>query len=54
MSKYETTISGQFEEILHHLENDIGSSGITMKIVDESNYTYGDTNIELGYMINIL
>jgi len=45
MSKYETTISGQFEEILHHLENDIGSSGITMKIVDESNYTYGDTNV---------
>jgi len=45
MAKYEKTISGQFEEVLHHLENDIGSSGITMNLVDESNYTYGDINI---------
>jgi len=45
MAKYEKTISGQFEEVLHHLENDIASSGITMNLVDESNHTYGDTNI---------
>jgi hypothetical protein len=45
MAKYERAISGQFEEVLHHLENDIGSSGITMNLVDESNYTYGDTNV---------
>ena len=42
MAKYEKNISGQFEEILHHLENDISNSGITMNLVDESNYTYGD------------
>ncbi|MBX4260401.1 hypothetical protein KTC96_22655 (plasmid) [Clostridium estertheticum] len=45
MAKYEKTISGKFEEVLHHLENDIDSSGITMNLVDESNYTYGDTSI---------
>ncbi|MBX4263065.1 DUF6054 family protein [Clostridium estertheticum] len=45
MAKYEKTISGQFEEVLHQLENDIGNSGITMNLVDESNHTYGDTNI---------
>ena len=45
MAKYEKTVSGQFEDVLHHLENDIGSSGITMNIVDESNYIYGDTNV---------
>ncbi|MBU3145654.1 DUF6054 family protein [Clostridium sp. CF012] len=45
MAKYEKIIRGQFEETLHHLENDIGSSGITMNLVDESNYNYGDTNV---------
>jgi len=45
MAKYEKTISGRFEEVLHRLESDIGSSGLTMNLVDESNYTYGDTNI---------
>ncbi|MCB2291353.1 DUF6054 family protein [Clostridium sp. CS001] len=45
MAKYEKIISGQFEEVLHHLENDISSSAITINLVDESNYTYGDTNI---------
>jgi len=45
MAKYEKTINGQFEEVIHHLENDISISGITMNLVDESNYTYGDINI---------
>lgn len=45
MAKYEKTLIGQFEEVVSHLQNDIGNSGITMNLVDESNYTFGDTNI---------
>jgi len=45
MAKYEKTITGQFEEVLHRLEKDISSSGLTMNLVNESNYTFGDTNI---------
>jgi hypothetical protein len=45
MAKYEKTIIGQFEEVVNRLQNDIGNSGITMNLVDESNYTSGDTNI---------
>ncbi len=45
MAKYEKTIIGQFEEVVHHLEHDIGNSGISMKLVDESNYTIGDTKV---------
>ena len=45
MAKYENTISGQFEKVLYRLENDIVSSGITMNLVDKSNYTSGDTNV---------
>lgn len=45
MAKYEKTIIGRFEEVVNRLQNDIGSSGITMNLVDESNYTSRDTNI---------
>lgn len=45
MAKYEITISGQFEKVLYRLENDIVDSGITMNLVDKSNYTSGDTNV---------
>jgi len=45
MAKYEKTINGQFEEVVNHLQNDIGNSGISMKLVDESNHTIGDTKI---------
>jgi hypothetical protein len=45
MAKYEKTIIGQFEEVLNRLQNDIGNSGLTMNLVDESNYTAGDTKI---------
>lgn len=45
MAKYETTIIGQFEEVVNHLENDISNSGISMKLVDESNYKNGDIKI---------
>jgi hypothetical protein len=45
MAKYEKTIIGQFEEVVNHLQNDIGNSGVSMSLVDESNYTAGDTKI---------
>ena len=45
MAKYEKTIVGQFEEVVNHLQNDIGNSGISMNLVDESNYTDGDIKI---------
>ncbi|KLU65766.1 MULTISPECIES: DUF6054 family protein [Desulfosporosinus] len=45
MAKYEKTITGQFEEVVNHLQEDIGNSGLTMNLVDESNYISGNTNI---------
>ncbi|KOA19312.1 hypothetical protein CLHOM_24180 [Clostridium homopropionicum DSM 5847] len=45
MAKYEKTMTGNFEEVLKHLQNDISNSGITMNLVDESNYSSGDTKI---------
>ncbi|EHQ91009.1 DUF6054 family protein [Desulfosporosinus youngiae] len=45
MAKYEASITGQFQKVLNRLETDIGNSGLTMKLVDESNYAAGDTNI---------
>ena len=45
MAKYEKIISGQFDEVVNQLQNDISNSGISMKLVDESNYTIGDTEI---------
>lgn len=45
MAKYETTLIGHFETVMNCLMNDIESSGVTMELVDESNYTCGDTNI---------
>lgn len=45
MAKYENTLTGEFEEVVKRLENDIGNSGITMNLVDESNYTFGATKI---------
>lgn len=45
MAKYEKTIIGQFDTVVKKLENDITNSGISMKVVDESNYSIGDTKI---------
>ena len=45
LAKYEKTIVGQFEKVVNRLENDIGNSGVSMRLVDESNYTIGDTKI---------
>lgn len=45
MAKYEKTITGQFESVINRLQEDIINSGITMNLVDESNFTFEDTNI---------
>lgn len=45
MAKYENIITGKFEEVLRHLENDISNSGMTMNLVDKSDYSCGDTKI---------
>ena len=45
MAKYEINVIGQFQEVINRLQNDIDNSGITMNLVDESNYTSGDTKI---------
>jgi hypothetical protein len=38
-------MTGQFESIVNRLQEDIINSGMTMNLVDESNYTFGDANI---------
>ncbi|MDZ5472938.1 DUF6054 family protein [Bacillus sp. 31A1R] len=45
MAKYEKTIIGQFEKVVNQLQSDISNSGISMNLVDESNYSIGDTKI---------
>ncbi|WP_057762085.1 DUF6054 family protein [Cytobacillus praedii] len=45
MAKYENTLIGEFEKVVKRLETDIGNSGISMNLVDESNYTIGTTKI---------
>lgn len=45
MAKYEKVIKGQFESVVNRLQEDIINSGLTMNLVDESNYSIGDTNV---------
>lgn len=45
MAKYEKKTVGNFDEIIAKLQNEIMNSGISMNLVDESNYSSGDTNI---------
>ena len=45
MAKYEKTIIGKFEEVINRLQSDIHNSGISMNLVDASDYSSGDTNI---------
>ncbi|MGD9567862.1 MAG: DUF6054 family protein [Sedimentibacter sp.] len=45
MAKYEKKIIGNFNEIINKLENEIMNSGISMNLVDESNYSSGESNI---------
>ncbi|NTV90918.1 MAG: hypothetical protein HGA22_11270 [Clostridiales bacterium] len=45
MAKYEKRMTGDFNSIINHLQNDIMNSGMTLNLVDESNYSIGDTKI---------
>lgn len=45
MAKFEKTITGNFEEVLNRLQNEIINSGMSMELVEESNYSSGNTNI---------
>ena len=45
MAKYEKTITGQFEQVVNYLQEDIKKSAMTMNLVDESSYSSGDINI---------
>jgi hypothetical protein len=45
LAKYEKAIKGNFNDIVRHLEKDIGSSGISMNLVDESNYSYSGMEV---------
>lgn len=45
MAKYEKKIVGNFDEIINKLQNEIINSGISMNLVDESNYSLGESNI---------
>ncbi len=47
MAKYEKTMTGKFEEVLKQLENDISNSGMTMNLVDKSDYSCEDIKIAL-------
>lgn len=45
MAKFEKTLSGNFNEIIDKLQNEIMNSGFSMNLVDESNYSLGNTNV---------
>lgn len=45
MAKYEKKIIGNFDEVIDKLQNEIINSGFSMSLVDESNYSSGETNI---------
>ena len=47
MAKYEKLITGNFEEVLRQLDKDIDNNGISMQLVDESNYSYNNVNIAI-------
>ncbi|HHV12279.1 MAG TPA: hypothetical protein GXX75_18535 [Clostridiales bacterium] len=45
MAKYEKLITGNFEEVLRQIDRDVSDSGISMQLVDESNYSNNNVNI---------
>lgn len=47
MAKYEKLITGNFEEVLSQLDQDINNNGISMQLVDESNYSNNNMNIAI-------
>jgi hypothetical protein len=47
MAKYEDTITGQFDEVVNRLHNDIMNSGLSMELVDQSSYAVQNVKIEI-------
>ncbi|NCB50606.1 MAG: hypothetical protein EOM54_01810 [Clostridia bacterium] len=45
MAKYERTVHGNFYNIVNQLNEDILNSGLSMNLVDESNYEKADTKV---------
>ncbi|NLB20000.1 MAG: hypothetical protein GX829_04010 [Clostridium sp.] len=45
MAKYENVIVGDFDRVVEIIEEDMINSGVSMRLVDESNYTLGGTPI---------
>lgn len=47
MAKYEKSIKGEFEEVVRRLQDDIENSGMSVNLVDESNFTTAGTQIAI-------
>lgn len=47
MAKYENIITGQFDEVADRLHNEIMNGGLSMQLVDESNYAVQDTKVKI-------
>lgn len=45
MAKYERTVRGDFDEIVNRLQRDIMNSALSMNLVEESNYSSGETQL---------
>ena len=45
MAKYETVINKNFDQMVSYLDKEISRSGVSMKLVDESNYILGGVPI---------
>lgn len=47
MAKYEIRLTGQFDAVVDHLKRDIESSGLSIRLVDESNFSVGDMRVAM-------
>ncbi|MDF2484097.1 MAG: hypothetical protein K0R46_265 [Herbinix sp.] len=47
MAKYERNLSGDYDEIVKNIHEEIMNDSYSMKLVDESNYQLGDINISV-------
>ncbi len=45
MAKYEKLITGDFYQVLAFLEDSIGRKGISIQLVDKSDFSAGDTKV---------
>lgn len=47
MAKFECQLTGDFNSIVHYLEEEISDSGMSMNLVDQSNITFGETSVQV-------